>query len=89
MIADGGHSTGVHSYSHRYSKIYSSVENWLEDFEQDMEWIYSVTGQRPDLFRFPGGSMNSNCDRDLRQAIQQEMTGRGFCLVRLERQRRG
>ncbi len=77
-IAQEGHAIGVHSYCHRYSQIYSSVEGWLADFEREREWIYSVTGQRPDFFRFPGGSTNSSCDGRVREDIQREMERRGF-----------
>mgnify|MGYP003815333589 CR=1 FL=1 len=77
-IAAEGHSIGVHSYCHEYGQIYASVESWLEDFNRTREWICSVTGERPDFFRFPGGSTNSHCSETVRAEIQREMTRRGF-----------
>lgn len=76
-IADAGHTIGIHSASHVYNEIYASVEAYLEDFKTAYDRVYNATGIKCELFRFPGGSINDyNCD--VRDAIIEEMTRRGF-----------
>ena len=57
-IIEDGHSLGMHSYSHKYSEIYKSVETFDADFNKVSDYIESVTGIAPKLYRFPGGSSN-------------------------------
>lgn len=57
-ILEDGHSLGMHSYSHKYSEIYKSVEAFDADFNKVSDYIESVTGVAPKLYRFPGGSSN-------------------------------
>lgn len=76
-IVAEGHSLGIHTYSHIYTNIYESVDNYLEDFNQTYNLIYETTGQKPDIFRFPGGSINKYNARDYQEIIA-EMTRRGF-----------
>ena len=47
-----GHSIGVHSYSHKYQQIYKSVEDYLDDFNDIEEWIFEITGEHTQIFRF-------------------------------------
>lgn len=77
QIAADGHAIGVHSASHEYEKIYASVEAFLEDFHEAWDIIYQATGQKTQIFRFPGGSKN-DYDVATRDAIIAEMTRRGF-----------
>lgn len=58
-IVNEGHTIGIHSYSHRYSDIYASQDAFLEDFYLLSDYIYDVTGVRPDICRLPGGSSNT------------------------------
>lgn len=51
-----GHSIGIHSNKHDYNYLYVSEENFLEDISSVRELIFDLIGQRPDIFRFPGGS---------------------------------
>ncbi len=76
-IVAAGHTLAMHSWSHDYRKIYASVEAFLEDCYQLYQWIYEVTGIYPQVFRFPGGSVNGY-DRGIYQEIVAEMTRRGF-----------
>lgn len=76
-IVAAGHTLAIHSWSHDYKKIYASVEAYLDDFHQLYQWIYEVTGSYPQIFRFPGGSINGY-DRGIYQEIIAEMTRRGF-----------
>lgn len=75
-IVKRGHTLALHSYSHNYKKIYASVDAFLEDFQKVYDWVYDETGQRPALFRFPGGSTNGK--RAIVDEIVEEMQRRGF-----------
>ena len=75
-IVKRGHTLALHSYSHDYKKIYASVDAFLEDFQRVYDWVYEETGQRPALFRFPGGSTNGK--RSITDEIVKEMERRGF-----------
>ncbi|HWQ78492.1 MAG TPA: polysaccharide deacetylase family protein [Anaerovoracaceae bacterium] len=76
-ITEEGHTLGIHTYSHVYESIYSSVESYLEDFSETYHLIYETTGVRPEVFRFPGGSINTYNARFYEEIIA-EMTRRGF-----------
>lgn len=76
-ISEDGHTIGVHSSSHVYSDIYKSVEAYLEDFEKTAKWIEEVTGSKPEIFRFPGGSINSYNQHIYKRLIA-ELLRRGF-----------
>ena len=77
QVADQGHSIGIHSITHDYSTIYASVDNYLADFNNTYTNIYEATGIKPDIVRFPGGSIN-NYNRLNYQQIISEVTRRGF-----------
>lgn len=77
QIAEAGHTIGVHSTSHIYPLIYSSVDAFLKDFEKTSAWIESVTGIKPNLFRFPGGSINAY-NYSTYEPIIAEMIRRGY-----------
>lgn len=76
-IVEEGHTIGVHTASHNYNKIYSSVDAYLDDFSRCAEQIESVTGVKPEVFRFPGGSVNGYNSQIYREIIA-EMTRRGY-----------
>lgn len=76
-IAGDGHTIGVHSATHEYNKIYASVEAFLDDFSEAWNIIRDATGVTPEIFRFPGGSVN-DFNEDTRDDIIEEMTRRGF-----------
>lgn len=76
-IVDEGHTIGVHSYTHDYHQIYASVDAFLDDFYQMYQKIYEVTGVKPSVFRFPGGS-NTGYNKAIRDDVVAEMTRRGF-----------
>lgn len=58
-IVEEGHTIGMHSYSHKYNEIYASKENYIEDLEKLQNLLYDVTGVKPMICRFPGGSSNT------------------------------
>jgi len=76
-IVKRGHTIAVHTASHKYTEIYKSVEDYLADFDIVYKQIERVTGVKPELFRFPGGSINSYNVRIYQELIA-EMLRRGF-----------
>ncbi len=76
-IVDEGHTIGVHSYSHDYEGIYQSVDAYLADFNEMSVRIESLTGTKPEIFRFPGGSVNGY-NVGIHQEIIAEMLRRGY-----------
>lgn len=77
QIVDEGHAIGVHSYTHIYEEVYRSVEAYLDDFYAMYNLIYEATGVKPNIFRFPGGSINSY-NKGIYKDIIEEMNRRGF-----------
>lgn len=84
-IVAAGHTIGVHSYTHSYTTIYQSVEAYLEDFAQEYNLIQKATGVPPQIFRFPGGSINAYNGSNYQEIIS-EMTRRGFVYFDWNRQ---
>lgn len=77
QIVDEGHTIGVHTYSHKYKAVYTSVESYLDDFYKIYTLIYEATRAYPEIFRFPGGSINAYNTHCYQQIIA-EMLRRGF-----------
>lgn len=75
--AEAGHTLGMHSCTHDYSEIYASVEAFLEDCDGLSTLILKATGQRPQILRFPGGSVNAY-NAGIYQELIAEITRRGF-----------
>lgn len=84
-IVAAGHTLGVHSYTHDYAAIYHSVEAYLEDFAREYDLIQDATGVAPQVFRFPGGSINAYNSTNYQEIIS-EMTRRGFVYFDWNRQ---
>lgn len=76
-IVKRGHTLAIHSASHNYTKIYKSVESFLEDMNKIHNYIYDLTNINANLYRFPGGSINSY-NSQIYQEIIAEMFRRGF-----------
>lgn len=77
QIVEAGHTLGMHSYSHNYKAIYASVEDFLADYYRLFVLLRDATGVTPEVFRFPGGSLNGY-NQNLYQEIIAEMQRRGF-----------
>ena len=58
-IVDEGHAIAIHSATHDYQSIYASEEAFFNDLNKMSDIIYSNTGVRTTLMRFPGGSSNA------------------------------
>lgn len=69
-IVREGHTLGMHSYSHKYKEIYASKESFISDLEKLQNYLYEVTGEKPTLYRFPGGSSNQVSSMPMRELIQ-------------------
>lgn len=76
-MARDGCTIGIHTESHDYKKIYASVDDFLTDYNEVYNKIYKATGTYPDIFRFPGGSINSY-NKGYYQPLIAEMLRRGF-----------
>ncbi len=72
-----GHVLAVHSYTHDFHTIYQSTDAFLKDFKKERDYIYSVTGVEPTIFRFAGGSINS-FNKKTAKGIIKEMERRGY-----------
>lgn len=59
QIVNDGHTLGNHTYSHNYAKVYSSVDEFFKDMNKLNDFLEEVTGVRPSIVRFPGGSNNT------------------------------
>lgn len=69
-IVDEGHTLGMHSYSHQYDSIYNSLNAFDEDFRKLDDLLFEITGIRPKLYRFPGGSSNEVSNKDMSEFIR-------------------
>ncbi len=58
-IFNEGHAVGVHTASHRYDLIYQNAATYWADAGMVAERITRLTGETPNLLRFPGGSSNT------------------------------
>lgn len=58
-IVDEGHTIAIHSETHDYSQIYQNVDTFMQDMNALSDRIEKVTGVRPKIMRFPGGSNNT------------------------------
>lgn len=76
-ISAGGHTVGMHSASHDYRKIYESSEAFMADIWGNYQFIVEHTGVSPEIFRFPGGSMNRYNSR-ISGILIEEMEMLGF-----------
>ncbi len=73
-IAKEGHTLGMHSYSHKFREIYESPEAFIEDMDKLHDYLYEVTGVDSKIVRFPGGSSNTICEKDVMQELTAYLT---------------
>ena len=76
-IIDEGHTIGIHTFTHSYEYIYQYMDTYLADFEKLWSQLYEEFSYRAEIFRFPGGSVNTY-NYTLSQQIIAEMYRRGF-----------
>lgn len=58
-IVNRGHTIALHTYTHDYSKVYKSETAFFNEITRISDYVYSVTGVRSRIIRFPGGSSNT------------------------------
>jgi peptidoglycan/xylan/chitin deacetylase (PgdA/CDA1 family) len=61
LIVKEGHLLGNHTYSHNYASLYSSVHAFAQDTQRLSKLLERITGVKPTLLRYPGGSNNQIC----------------------------
>lgn len=76
-IVEEGHTIGIHCYNHDYGVIYSGVDAYVDDFEKARQIVFEVTGVETNLYRFPGGSINSY-NKKVYKDIIEAMTANGY-----------
>jgi peptidoglycan-N-acetylglucosamine deacetylase len=57
-IVNEGHIIGNHTYSHDYAGLYKTIDGFIENMQKLDDFIYGITGVKPEILRFPGGSNN-------------------------------
>lgn len=77
---DDGHTIAIHSYTHNYRQIYASEEAFFEDLRLMSEKLESITGTKPTITRFPGGSSNtvSRFNPGIMTRLAKELTNKGY-----------
>lgn len=81
-IVDEGHTLAIHSNTHDYSSIYTSVSSFMTDINTLADRLEKLTGYRPTVMRFPGGSNNTVSYKyggeDLMDKLVNKVTEAGF-----------
>ena len=81
-IVDEGHTLAVHTNTHKYNEIYKNVDSFMKDMEQLDQLLEEVTGIKPNVMRFPGGSNNTIARKhagfDIMEKIIPKMKEQGF-----------
>lgn len=76
-IKEDGHAIGVYAYELPQKELYASIETYMDSFYKEFLLIYEATGEKPNIFRFPGGTTNKY-NALIRQPLASEMVRRGF-----------
>lgn len=64
-IVDNGHTIANHTYSHAiFNGLYSSTSAFINDVSKQEDLIYSKTGVKTNIIRFPGGSSTAKGIKD-------------------------
>lgn len=75
-IVDNGHTIANHTYSHAiFAGLYSSVNNFINDVQKQEDLIYSHTGIKTNIVRFPGGSSTA---KNLKGEIIERLREKGY-----------
>ncbi|OWZ85032.1 polysaccharide deacetylase family protein [Natranaerobius trueperi] len=78
-IVDEGHALGNHTSTHEYKNIYKSKEAFMKDFNNMEQLIYEVVDEKPQIMRFPGGSISlSNQRNQVIGEVIEELHSNGY-----------
>jgi len=78
-IVAKGHAIGLHSYDHDFDHIYRSKEAFLEDLIKIDEIVFSQTGVRSNIMRFPGGSsVTRGGAKSIMPQLKKEVASKGY-----------
>lgn len=69
-IVNEGHTLAMHSYTHVYNQIYASMDAYRQDVYSLQNFLQEVTGVKPTIYRFPGGSSNTVMNIDVQECLQ-------------------
>lgn len=58
-IHNEGHTLALHCNNHTYSQVYKSEAAYFADLKAISDKVQNVTGEKPMIVRFPGGSSNT------------------------------
>ncbi len=78
---DEGHTVALHTATHSYKKVYKSVKDYFKDLESVQNRVYNITGEKPMIIRFPGGSSNTiskNYSKGIMTILTSEVLVRGY-----------
>ncbi len=76
-----GHTIGLHAYNHDYASIYKSTTAYFNDLQKISDKVYSVTGKRSTVIRFPGGSSNTTSIKHcagIMTALTKQVVDKGY-----------
>lgn len=57
-IINEKHTIGNHTYSHDYAALYKTIDGFDKDKQKLDDLLTQITGKKPVILRFPGGSNN-------------------------------
>lgn len=72
-----GHALALHSNTHEYNEIYASPSAFLADAAALSDRLADITGLRPGILRFAGGSLN-HYNAGIFQELTAELLRRGL-----------
>jgi len=75
---DEGHAIGLHCMSHALRTLYATEASFFADFNALERMVMETTGDKPTLYRFPGGSNNSFLSSELADQILLKLEARGY-----------
>lgn len=75
---DDGHTIGIHCYSHKLKSLYKSEESFFADFNKLESIITEVTGSKPNVYRFPGGTNNGYIKKAMSDTLIKKLKERGY-----------
>ncbi len=80
-IINEGHTLAIHGTTHDYAKAYKNTSSCVSNFTSLRDKVYSATGYKTNIMRFPGGSSNSvskNYSRGVVSASAKKLTESGW-----------